>query len=134
MDSLSILCILIGILIIAVRAPMIFAPSATLRFFDRLISTDNGIRGIGLIIAPLALALIVLSRDGEGAAGVLYALGWIFAAATLWLLAAPGSYRRLGRSVLDYFESSVDMAIVRILGLVAVAIGIALIYVGIYVV
>ncbi len=78
MDSLSILCILIGILIIAVRAPMIFAPSATLRFFDRLISTDTGIRGIGLIIAPLALALIVLARGGEAAAGVLHALGWIF--------------------------------------------------------
>jgi hypothetical protein len=43
-------------------------------------------------------------------------------------------YRRVGRSVLTYFESSVDMAIVRFIGLVAVAIGVALIYVGVYVV
>lgn len=134
MDSLSILCILIGTLIIAVRAPMIFAPSATLRFFDRLISTDTGIRGIGLMIAPLALALVALSRGDEPAAGILHALGWLFAAATLWLLAAPGSYRRIARGVLDYFERSVDLAIVRIVGLVAVAIGLALIYVGVYVV
>ncbi len=134
MEPLSMLCVLIGILIIAVRAPMVFAPSATLRFFDRLISTDTGIRGIGLVIAPLALALVVLARGEGSAARILYALGWIYAAATLWLLAAPGSYRRLARGVLGYFESSVDMAIVRILGLAAVAIGVALIYVGIYVV
>ena len=134
MDPLSILCILIGILIIAVRAPMIFAPTATLRFFGRLISTDAGIRGIGLVIAPLAVALVVLAR-GEGlAAGILHALGWLFAAATLWLLAAPDSYRRLARGVLDFFESSVDPAIVRIIGLVAVATGVAIIYIGIYVV
>ena len=113
---------------------MIFAPSAALRFFDRLISTDTGIRGIGLVIAPLALALVVLARGEGSAAGILYPLGWLFAAATLWLLVAPGSYRRLARGVLGYFESSVDMAIVRIVGLIAVAIGVALIYVGIYVV
>ncbi len=134
MEPLSMLCVLIGILIIAVRAPMVFAPSATLRFFDRLISTDTGIRGIGLVIAPRGLALVVLARGEGSPAGVLHALGWLFAAATLWLLAAPGSYRRLARGVLGYIESSVDMAIVRILGLVAVAIGVALIYVGIYVV
>ena len=134
MEPLSMLCVLIGVLIIAVRAPMIFAPSATLRFFDRLISTDTGIRGIGLVVAPLASALVVLSRGEGSAAGILHALGWVFAAASLWLLAAPGSYRRLARGVLDYFESSVDMAIVRVVGLAAVAIGVALVYVGIYVV
>ncbi len=130
-EPLSMLCVLIGILIIAVRAPMIFAPSATLRFFGRLISTDTGIRGIGLVISPLALALVVLAR-GEGlGAGILQALGWVFAAATLWLLAAPDSYRRLARGVLAVFD---DPAIVRIAGLVSVAFGITMIYVGLYVV
>lgn len=134
MEPLSILCVLIGVVIVIVRAPMVFAPRATLRLFDRLISTDTGIRGIGLAIAPLALALVVLA-GGEGvAAGILHALGWLFSGATLWLLVAPGSYRRLARSVLGYFEASAGLAIVRILGLVAVAIGGALIYVGVYVV
>ncbi len=131
MDRLSILYILIGIVIIAFRAPQIFAPSATLRFFDRLISTDAGVRGIGLVMAPLAVALVALAR-GEGlGAGILQALGWVFAAATLWLLAAPDSYRRLAHGVLDVFD---DPAIVRIIGLVAVAIGVAMICLGICVV
>ncbi len=134
MDPLSILCILVGILIIAFRAPLIFAPSATLRLFGRLISTDAGIRGVGLVIAPLAVALVVLARGERPAVGILQALGWLFAAAILWLLAAPSSYRRLARGVLGYFESSVDAAIVRIIGLVAVSIGGAMIYVGIYVI
>jgi len=133
-DPLSILCVLIGILIIATRGPMLFAPSATLRFFQRLISSDARIRGIGVLIAPLAVALIALPL-GEGvAAGILRALGWIWAAATLWLIAAPNSYRRLARGVLTYFESSADEAVVRIIGLVAVAIGGAMVYFGIYVV
>ena len=46
---------------------MIFAPSATLRFYDRLISTDTGIRGIGPVIAPLVLVLVV--HIGETSTG-----------------------------------------------------------------
>ena len=133
MDPLAILCILIGTLMLATRAPLIFAPNATLRFFRSLTSSDARIRGIGLLIAPLALTLIVLARDYGPAARLLQALGWIFAAAALWLLASPGSYRRVAHGVIDVVESSVDVAFIRILGLVAVSIGVALIYVGIYV-
>ncbi len=134
MDPPSILCVFLGLLLIAGRGPVIFAPRATLRFFDRLISTDAGIRGIGAVLAPLAVALIVIPL-GEGAvAGILHALGWLWAAGTLLLLAAPDSYRRIARGVLGYFESSVGEAIARVLGLVAVAIGIGLIYYGLYVV
>ena len=133
-DPPSILCVFLGLLFIAGRGPIIFAPRATLRFFDRLISTDAGIRGIGAVLAPLAVALIVIPL-GEGAvAGILHALGWLWAAGTLLLLAAPDSYRRIARGVLGYFESSVGEATARVLGLVAVAIGIGLIYYGLYVV
>jgi uncharacterized protein YjeT (DUF2065 family) len=133
-DALSVLCILLGVLIIVTRGPMIVAPRATLRFYERLLSTDARVRGIGLVIGPLAVALVAFTSGEEGAAGILRALGWLSAAATLWLLAVPSSYRRLAQGVLDFFESSVDPAIVRIIGLLAVAIGVALIYVGIYVV
>ncbi len=134
MDPPSILCVFLGLLIIAGHGPMIFAPRATLLFFDRLISTDAGIRGIGVVLAPLAVALVVIPL-GEGAvAGILHALGWLWAAGTLLLLAAPDLYRRIARGVLGYFESSIGEAIARVLGLVAVAIGISLIYYGLYVV
>ena len=41
---------------------------------------------------------------------------------------------RFAHGAISFFESSVDEAIVRMLGLMAVAIGIAMIYFGIYVV
>ena len=133
MDPLSVVCVVIGILIIATRGPMVFAPTATLRVFDRLISTDSRIRGFGVVLAPFAVGLIALPL-GEGASvEILRALGWTWAAVTLWLLFAPGSYRRFARGVLNFFESSMDESIVRIIGLVAVTIGVALIYFGVYV-
>ncbi len=133
MDPLSIVCVVIGILIIATRGPLVFAPTATLRVFERLISTDARIRVSGVAVAPFAVALIALPL-GEGAAvEVLRALGWLWAGVTLWLLFAPGSYRRVVRGVLNFLGNSVDEATVRIIGLVAVAIGVALIYFGVYV-
>lgn len=134
MDYLSILCILIGTLIIATRGPLILAPRAMLRVIRGLISTDARLRGIGLVLVVLAAAPLLLPI-GEGAvAGGLYALGWLLAVASLWLLTAPGSYRLVAQGVLDYVDSSVDEAIVRILGIFAVAIGVGLVYVGLYVV
>ena len=130
LDSLSILCILVGALLIAARGPLIFAPRATLRFYGRLLSTDGRVRGVGLGLAPLAVALLVLTGSEGTLAGILHALGWLFAAGALWLLAVPASYRSLAHGVLDFFEHSVDPAIARIIGLVAVTIGVTLIYAG----
>ncbi len=134
MDPLSILCVLIGALIIVGRGPLIFAPTATLRFVNKLVSTDARTRGIAIVLAPLAVALIALPL-GEGAvAGILVALGWLWAASTLWMLAAPGSFRLFTSGMISFFESSVDEAIVRMIGVASVAVGVALIYFGLYVV
>lgn len=132
MNLLSILCVLLGILIIATRGPMIFAPAATLRFFDKLISTNAGIRGIAAVLAPFAVALLALPVDDGRMTEVLRFFGWLWAAAALWLFAVPDSYRRLAGGVLD-FMASVDESIIRMIGAVAVAIGIALIYFGVFV-
>lgn len=133
MDALSILCVVLGSLMIASRGPMIFAPAATLRFIDRLLSTDARIRGVAVALAPMAAALVALPLGEGKAAAILRVLGWIWVAAVLWLLVAPSSYRRFAGRVLGYFENSVDERIVRLIGVVAVAIGAALIYFGIYV-
>ena len=66
-------------------------------------------------------------------AGFLRVVGWAWAAMALWVLASPGSFRYLVGGVLDYFKNSVNEAVVRILAAVVVAIGVALIYFGIYV-
>ena len=133
MDPLSTLCVLIGALIIAGRGPMIFAPVATLRFANTLLSTDARIRGSAVVLTALAVAIIALPLGAGEVAGILRAFGWLWAAVSLWLLAVPDSYRRLAGGTLNYFESSVDEAVVRIVGVVAVAIGLALIYFGLYV-
>ena len=135
MDSLSIICIAVGILVIVRRGPLIFAPSATLRSYDRLIiSTNARFRAFGVVIATLAMALLFLSF-GEGAlAGFLHAVGWVVAAMALLMLVVPNVWRRFLSAMFDYLENSVDHAIVRILGLLAVVVGAVLIYVGVYVV
>ena len=135
MDSLSIMCIVLGTLTIVSRGPLIFAPSATLRSYDRLIiSTNARFRAFGVVIATLAMALLFLSL-GEGAlAGFLHAVGWVVAAMALLMLVVPNVWRRFLSAMFDYLENSVDHAIVRILGLLAVVVGAVLIYVGVYVV
>ena len=135
MDSLSVICIVIGIVTIVGRGPLIFAPSVTLGFYDRwILSTNARFRVFGVVIATLAMALL-FSDFGEGAlAGFLHVVGWVVAAMALSMLVVPNVSRRFLRAIFDYIENSVDDAIVRVLALLAVVLGAALIYVGVYVV
>lgn len=133
-DPVAALCIAVGLLVIIGRGPLVFAPQATIRFYERMLSTDARIRGLGVVMAVLALALLVPALGEGTAAGLLRLLGWIFAGATVWLLAAPGSYRLLAQGVLEFMEHSVDSAVVRGVGIFAVGLGLALIYVGLFVV
>ena len=62
MDSISIFCIVLGILTIVGRGPLIFAPSATLRAYDRLfISTNTRLRAFAVVLAALAMPFLLLS-------------------------------------------------------------------------
>ena len=135
MDSLSIICIAVGILVIVKRGPLIFAPSATLRFYDRwLFSTNARFRAFGVVIATLAMALL-FSDFGEGVlAGFLHAVGWFLGTVALFVLVLPNVLRRFVQTVFDYIEESVNDGVVRIAGLLGVGFGFALIYVGVYVV
>ena len=133
MDPLSTLCVLIGALIIAGRGPMIFAPVATLRFANTLLSTDARIRGSAVVPTALAVAILALPLGAGEVAGILRFLGWAWAATALWMLASPDSFRYLVGGVTGYFESSVDGAVLRMIGVVSVALGVALIYFGLYV-
>ena len=132
MDSLSIICIAVGILVIVRRGPLIFAPSATLRFYDRwLLSTNARFRALGAVIATLAMALL-FSDFGEGVlTGLLHTCGWFMATVALLFLVLPNVLRRFFQTIFGYIEESVDDGIVRIVGLLAVVFGFALIYVGV---
>ena len=109
MDSLSIICIAVGILVIVSRCPLIFAPSATLRFYDRwLLSTNARFRALGAVIATLAMALL-FSDFGEGVlARLLHTFGWLMATVALLFLVLPNVLRRILRTIFGYIEKLVD--------------------------
>ena len=74
MDALAITCIVVGILIIVMRAPLNFAPRATLRAYDRVIfSTNARCRAFSVVIAIVAMTLFLLPFDDGPLAGFLYA-------------------------------------------------------------
>jgi len=136
MDALSIVCIVVGCSVLLESGPMFFAPVATRRFAERVFffATTARLRAYGVLVALLAAALL-LAPLGEGSlAGLFYALGWIAATEALVILVVPDVFRRFFRAILDYFETSVGDVILRVLCLLGIALGVALIYVGIYVV
>ena len=95
MDSLSITCIAVEILVTVRRGPLIFAPSATLRFYDRwLLSTNARFRVFGVVFAMLAMALL-FSDFGEGVlVGLLHTFGWFMVTVALLFLVLPNVFRR----------------------------------------
>jgi len=134
MDSLSIICIVVGALAILKRGPLIFAPNATLRFYDRFVLSTARIRAAGVVIATLAMALL-FSDFGQGVlVGLLHIFGWLMTTVALLFLVLPNVLRRILQTIFGYIEKSVDDWILRIVGFLAVVFGLALIYVGVYVV
>ena len=135
MDSLSIICVVVGALVILRRGPLIFAPRATLRVYGRVfLSTNTRVRALGVGFATLAMALL-FSDFGEGAlAGFFHAFGWLITTVALLLLVVPNVFRRFIQPMFDYIEKSVGDGMLRLFDLLGVVIGLALIYVGFYVV
>ena len=66
MDAVSVICVVLGVLIIASRGPMLFAPVGYLRFLKELTSTDLRVRGLAAAFTPFAAVLLALPL-GEGA-------------------------------------------------------------------
>ena len=135
MDALAIICIVIGILNIVESLPLVYAPSAALRFYDRVFfSTNARCRALGVVIATVAMALLLLPFGDGPLAGFLHAVGWVAAAEALWFWILPDSVRRVVNAIYSFLENSVPTPVVRVLGVLGVLAGSAFIYVGIYVV
>ena len=135
MDALAIICIVVGIGSIVENLPLAYAPSATLRFYNRVFfSTNARCRALGVVIATVAMALFLLPFGDGPLAGVLHAVGWLAAAEALWFWVLPDSARRVVNAIYSFFENSVPTPVVRVLGVLGVLAGSAFIYVGIYVV
>ena len=135
MDALAITCVVVGVLIIVMRVPLIFVPRATLRAYDRvLFSTNARCRVFSVVIAIVAMTLLLLSFDDGPLAGFLYVAGWIMAGGAVFILVRPRIFRGFWRSMFSFVENSVPAPFLRVGGVLGVLGGVALIYVGVYVV
>jgi len=136
MNWLSIFCIAMGIFILVSRAPLIFAPSASLRLGSRLIlATPVRLRLFGIFVPlPIGLALLTLPFGEGSLAHWLDGFGWLLMLVWAVLMSFPAFVQRRGQAIFDFIENSVDDAVLRLLGVFGVAVGAVLIYVGIYVV
>ena len=73
MSAVSIMSIIFGIVIIVGRAPLVFAPGATLRLIRRIINNKDSLRIVGIITAVLGVALIATAWGvDQSAALILY--------------------------------------------------------------
>ena len=131
MSVLGWLCVVVGALIILIRAPLIVWPAKTLDVYGKVLETDARLRALGCVVVALGLGLIVLAwKAATTESSLVFVLGWLFLLAGLWLLVFPASYRRLFESLMDVMTRSADPAVLRLVGLAGTAFGILLVYAG----
>ena len=136
---------------------------AALRFYDRVVfSTNARCRAFSVVLAIVAVTLLLLAFDNGPLAGFRYVAGWGMAGGAVYILVRPSIFRGFWRSMFSFvenFEGStlaariaegpipVDeaqaitkqiaeglTAAVVVRGVLGVLAGVALIYVGVYVV
>ena len=135
MDALAIICVVVGIGSIVENLPLVYAPSATLRFSNRVFfSTNARCRAVGVVIATVPMALFLLPFGDGPLAGFLHAVGWLAAAEALWFWVLPDSVRRVVSAICSFFENSMPAPVLRVCGVFGVLAGLAFIYVGVCIV
>ena len=110
MDIFSVLCILIGFLVIVGRGPLAFDPSRTFRAYRSFFMTNARVRAWGVVVALLAAALLLLPL-GEGMlSDVLHVFGWIIAALALVTLLVPKILKGFALQIIDNLERALKAA------------------------
>lgn len=124
MDPLAIPTSLLAAVVILSRAPLIFAPAATLRVYRRLIENVTGLRALAALLALLGVSFAATAgpaRDEHGGVAMaLEAFGWLLVAGAAFIGIAPRLYQGLARSVL---EAVTDEPALRVLGVLGVVVG-----------
>ena len=127
MNTVAAISITLGLLIIATRGPLIFAPERTLRVYMSLLETSARGRAMACLLALAGLAALGGTAGADGMlSGVIAFIAWGLLAVSGLLLLLPTAGQRLMRSILDAF----DTAALRILGVLSVGIGMLFVYFG----
>ncbi len=117
----------IGALVILTRGPLIFSPTATLAFYQEIWATDGRVRVGGALFVALGLGIL---GAAPATTQLPLAIGTVLLGVAAWMLAVPAHFRSFVDGVMSFIEESVDSAAVRFLGVLAVAIGAFLIWLG----
>lgn len=121
--------VLLGVFIIVSRGSLAIWPAATRNVYQRLLKTNLRVRVFGLALLPLPVAMVLVNQGNPGGAAIiLTGLGYIFIFVVIvFLLIFPGIYRLKADAVLE----AMDAVMLRGVGVMAVVIGILLVYAGV---
>ncbi len=127
MEPIAIVTVILAALYIVGRGPLVFAPAATVEVYRRMFATTGRTRVFGAFLALLAVPLVITARLGRAELGditiLIEVMGWITAAAAVFVLVAPGTIKRLLMGFWDAVESH---AARRAFGAVNIVFGVVL--------
>ncbi|MDP6581070.1 MAG: hypothetical protein QF681_10475 [Vicinamibacterales bacterium] len=124
--SVAIVLIVLGVLVIATRAPLIFAPARTIELYRTLITGHPKAFGAILILTGLAIVIALAGETGTAAA-VLTFIGWWLVVFSLLPLLVPSAMVRFMTLILSLISAP---AVARSIGVLAVVIGALIAYYG----
>ena len=136
MEPVAIVMAYLGAFYAVFRVPLLVAPEAAVVLERRLMyATVRRLRIVGgLILVLYAAPLIVTARQARTAQGDIAlwieTFGWFVAAAAIWIIAAPGPWKRFFES---FWDAVSDPPVLRALGALGVAFGLFLGWVAFFV-
>ena len=126
MNTLPVIAIFFGIVLILGRAPLLLVPASMLGLIRGIVGNIIRIRLMGTIALLIGLCIIVAALTVEKSfPGIVLALGCILAVVAGSLVLIPTSVQKLAIRIW-----SMSLMQARLLGLVSVLLGAYLIYLG----
>ena len=132
MNAVGIVSIAFGVLMVCSRGYEFVAPAPILRWFRTVVSTNRGLRKLGMLVLVIGLTMIWAgSSEDSGLADVLSFVGFAFVGmSTLLLLLFPSAYRVLVDSMIPEDTSGV-LTFLRFKSITGIIIGVLFIYFGV---
>ena len=132
MSSVGIVATFLGVLVICSRGPLLLVPASALRWFGAAVKTKGRTRIFGVIAVLIAVPMIWSGvSETTGLAGVLFIFGvFVLVFAIPALVLFPSFYMSLSKGFVPD-DLSGNLLGWRILGLVGVIIGVAIVMVGV---
>lgn len=128
MNAVAIVSIVLGLTIIITRGPLVFAPQKTKNFYLQFFETHQRVRGVGLLMAVVGVVILLALAESTGLlAQILIVFGWILVVGAVAFIAPfPGA----AKTVIDRGFGMVNETVLRVIGALAVAVGVVLVYAG----